>query len=45
MIKNYFNLALRHLSKNRTYAAINILGLATGVAACLLIFRLVRYEL
>lgn len=45
MIKNYFNLALRHLSKNRTYAAINILGLAAGVAACLLIFRLVRYEL
>ncbi len=45
MVKNYFNLALRHLSKNRTYAAINILGLAIGVAACLLIFRLVRYEL
>jgi len=45
MIQNYFKLALRHLSKNRTYAAINILGLAVGVAACLLIFRLVHYEL
>lgn len=45
MLQNYFRLALRHLLKNRTYAAINIAGLAVGVAACLLIFRLVHYEL
>ncbi len=45
MIRNYIHLALRHLLKNRTYAAINILGLAVGIAACLLIFRLVQYEL
>jgi len=45
MLQNYLRLALRHLLKNRTYAAINIAGLAVGVAACLLIFRLVHYEL
>lgn len=45
MFRNYFSLAIRHLLKNRTYAAINILGLAVGIAACLLIFRLVHYEL
>ncbi|MBL7804117.1 MAG: ABC transporter permease [Saprospiraceae bacterium] len=45
MLRNYFTLAARHLLKNRTYATINILGLATGIAACLLIFRLVHYEL
>ncbi len=45
MLQNYLRLALRHLLKNRTYAAINIAGLAVGVAACMLIFRLVHYEL
>lgn len=45
MLQNYLRLALRHLLKNRTYSAINIAGLAVGVAACLLIFRLVHYEL
>lgn len=45
MLQNYLRLALRHLLKNRLYATINIAGLAVGVAACLLIFRLVHYEL
>ena len=45
MIAPFLKLALRHLSKNRLYSVINILGLAVGVAACLLIFRLVHYEL
>jgi len=43
MLINYFQLALRHLAKNRTYAAINIIGLAIGIAAVLLIFRMVHY--
>ncbi|MCC6281024.1 MAG: ABC transporter permease [Saprospiraceae bacterium] len=45
MLQNYVRLAIRQLHKNRTYAVINIAGLAVGVAACLLIFRLVHYEL
>ncbi len=45
MLQTQFLLALRTLRKNRVYAAINIFGLAVGVAACLLLFRLVHYEL
>lgn len=45
MFSTYLKLALRNLSKNRVYAAINILGLAVGIAAVLLIFRIVSYEL
>ena len=45
MLSNYLLLALRTLSKNRVYAAINIVGLAIGICACLLLFRLVHYEL
>ena len=45
MLNSYFKLTLRHLSNNRLYSVINILGLAVGIAACLLIFRLVHYEL
>lgn len=45
MIKNYFKTAWRNLSKHRLYSFIHIAGLAIGVAACLLIFLFVRYEL
>lgn len=41
----HLKLALRNLSKNWLYSAINMLGLGVGIAACLLIFRLVNYEL
>jgi len=37
MLKNYFTIAWRHLSKNRAYTFINIAGLATGMAIALLI--------
>lgn len=45
MLATYLKLALRNLSNNWLYSAINILGLAVGIAACLLIFRIVHYEL
>lgn len=45
MIAENIKIALRSLSKNRSYTAINVIGLATGIAACLLIFRMVWYEL
>jgi ABC-type antimicrobial peptide transport system permease subunit len=44
MIENYFKTAFRSLRRNKGYAAINIAGLAIGVAACLLIFLIVRFE-
>jgi putative ABC transport system permease protein len=37
MLRNYLKTALRNLLKQRFYAAINVLGLAVGVACCLLI--------
>ncbi|CAN5794194.1 ABC transporter permease [soil metagenome] len=45
MIKNYFKIAFRNLWKNKGYSAINIFGLAIGLAACLLITLYVTNEL
>jgi putative ABC transport system permease protein len=44
MLKNYFKTAFRNLQRNTSYAIINMLGLAIGIAACLLIFLVVRFE-
>jgi len=44
MFKNYLRTAFRNLSRNRSYAFINVVGLAVGVAACLLIFLVIQYE-
>ena len=45
MLKNYLKIALRNIQKHKTYSAINIVGLATGMACCLLIFFWVQDEL
>lgn len=45
MIRNYFKVALRNLLKRKAYTLINILGLATGMAVCLLIVLFVQSEL
>ena len=45
MIKNYFKIAFRNLWKNKGYSAINIFGLAIGLATCLLITLYVTDEL
>ena len=45
MFKNHLKTALRNLVRNKTYAAINIIGLAVGIAACLLIFLVIQFEL
>jgi len=44
MLKNYFKVAFRNIKRQRLYAAINILGLAIGMAGCLLIFLWVQDE-
>lgn len=44
MWRNYLTVGIRALMKNRTYAFINILGLAIGMAACLMILLFIRYE-
>ena len=45
MIKNYFKIALRNLLRHKAFSVINITGLAIGVASCLLLFTVVKYEL
>jgi len=45
MFKNYLLVAFRNLKKNKAFSFINILGLAIGMAACLLIIQYVTYEL
>ncbi len=45
MLKNYFKITLRNIRKNPGYSFINILGLAVGIAACVLIFRYISFEL
>lgn len=44
MIKNYFTVAIRHLLKNKTFSLINILGLSTGIACCLLLALYIQDE-
>ena len=44
MLKNYLKTAWRSIRKNKLFSAINILGLAIGIACCLLIFQYVAYE-
>ncbi|MFC2082148.1 ABC transporter permease, partial [Bacteroidota bacterium] len=44
MFKNYFTIALRNIRKYKTYSAINILGLATGIAFFILILTWVFNE-
>lgn len=45
MLRNYLKIALRNLLKNKIFSFINILGLAIGMAACLLILQYVTSEL
>ncbi len=45
MYKSYFKIGLRSLLKNKAFSAINIFGLAIGLAACLLILQFVMYQL
>ena len=45
MLTNHLKVAWRNLRKNRIYTVINIIGLSAGIAATLLIFRIVHFEL
>jgi predicted permease len=45
MLRNYFTIALRNLWRNRLYTFLNVLGLAIGLSACWVVYRLTSYEL
>jgi putative ABC transport system permease protein len=44
MFRNYLTIAYRNVLKNKVFSAINVFGLAIGLAACLLIFQFVSFE-
>jgi putative ABC transport system permease protein len=44
MLRNYFKVAWRNLWKNKVFSAINIIGLAIGMAVCILIMLFVFNE-
>src|SRR5947209_4594610 len=45
MFQNYFKTAWRNVLRHKGYSIINILGLAIGIAASLLILQYVSFEL
>lgn len=45
MLRSYIKIAYRNLIRNRTFSAINIVGLALGMASSLLIFLWIQDEL
>ena len=45
MFRNYWKVALRSLLKRKGFTLINMLGLATGMAVCMLIVVFIRQEL
>ncbi len=44
MLKNYLNVAFRNLRKYKGFSFINIIGLAVGVACCIIILLYVKNE-
>ncbi|HEX8332209.1 MAG TPA: ABC transporter permease [Segetibacter sp.] len=44
MLKNYLKVAMRYLTKHKGYTFINVLGLAVGIATCILIMLFVKSE-
>ncbi len=45
MFKNYFRIAFRNILRHKGFSLINIIGLAMGMACCILILLWVRHEL
>ena len=44
MIRNYFKIAFRNLTQQKTFTLINVFGLAIGLASCILLVLYVKSE-
>ncbi len=44
MLKNYFITAIRNLIRNKSFTIINVFGLALGISAALVLFKIVLFE-
>src|ERR1700735_1354026 len=45
MIKNFLKITIRSLRRNKTFSSINIIGLAVGMAAAMLILLWIQNEI
>ena len=45
MLSNYLKIAWRNITGNPLFSTINIVGLAIGLACCIIITAFVRFEL
>ena len=45
MINSYLKTAIRSITRKKSFTILNVSGLATGIAAALIIFLVIRYEL
>ena len=45
MLKNYLTVAVRNISRHKTFSLINVMGLAVGMACCILIAVYILTEL
>jgi putative ABC transport system permease protein len=45
MLKEHWKIALRNITRHKTYAFINILGLSLGICTCMVIFLICHYQL
>ena len=44
MIRNYFKIAWRNIVRHKIFTFINVLGLATGICICLVIYGIASFE-
>ncbi|GAB3768690.1 ABC transporter permease [Spirosoma horti] len=45
MLRNYLKIAIRNLSRSKSFSAINTLGLSVGMTCCMLLLLYIRSEL
>ncbi|MES2109516.1 MAG: ABC transporter permease [Bacteroidota bacterium] len=45
MLKNYFKTSLKYFLNNKSFSAINIIGLSTGICVCFFALMYVQFEL
>ena len=45
MFRNHIKIAWRNIFRNKTYTAVNVLGLSLGICACIAIYTVTSYEL
>ncbi len=45
MLRNYFKSSIRNILREKYFSLINVVGLALGIAVCLLIYSYVRFEM